>query len=197
MPKISDARREARRTQILDAALRCFVRNGYQQTSMTDIIAEADLSVGAIYSYFPSKRHLVIGVASRVIEGRRSDLRAAEADHVLSPPEIIEIVLSGVGKEAPVVALIQVWSEAVVDDEIRALLQDSLRGMQDFLVEALTRWAEANPDPARGDDARAWANASVPVLIGLVPGFALQSAIFDDFDSEAFVRALPNILPTR
>ena len=39
MPKITDAHRESRRDQILDAALACFAERGFQATSMADIIA--------------------------------------------------------------------------------------------------------------------------------------------------------------
>ena len=53
MPKVSDAHRAARRRQILDAARRRFVRNGFHATSMQDIFAEAGLSAGAVYRYFP------------------------------------------------------------------------------------------------------------------------------------------------
>ena len=49
MPKVSEQHREARRDQIVDAALRCFSRKGFQRTSMADIIAESGLSAGAIY----------------------------------------------------------------------------------------------------------------------------------------------------
>ena len=37
MPKISEEKRQARRLQILDAASRCFARDGFHATSMADI----------------------------------------------------------------------------------------------------------------------------------------------------------------
>src|SRR5262249_7008236 len=49
---------QMRRQQILDAALACFSRRGYHATSMEDIVRESGLSVGALYSYFPSKEEL-------------------------------------------------------------------------------------------------------------------------------------------
>ncbi|HET6921453.1 MAG TPA: TetR family transcriptional regulator, partial [Jiangellaceae bacterium] len=44
VPRVSDAHRELRREQILDAARRKFARNGFHQTSMQDILGEAQLS---------------------------------------------------------------------------------------------------------------------------------------------------------
>lgn len=54
---------EKRRRQIIEAALRCFTRKGFHQTSMQEICAEADLSAGALYRYFPSKSELIVAIA--------------------------------------------------------------------------------------------------------------------------------------
>jgi AcrR family transcriptional regulator len=59
MPKVTDEHLAARRRQILSAALACFARNGFHRTTMQDIFKEAELSPGAVYSYFNSKDDLV------------------------------------------------------------------------------------------------------------------------------------------
>ena len=59
MPKVTEEHLEARRTQILDAALACFSRNGFHQTTMHDICSEAGLSPGAVYRYFDSKEAMI------------------------------------------------------------------------------------------------------------------------------------------
>jgi AcrR family transcriptional regulator len=60
VPKISPAQEQQRRAQILAAAMACFARQGYHATSMDDVVRESGLSVGAIYSYFPSKEDLLL-----------------------------------------------------------------------------------------------------------------------------------------
>jgi AcrR family transcriptional regulator len=40
----------------------CFARQGYHATSMDDVVRESGLSVGAIYSYFPSKEELFLAL---------------------------------------------------------------------------------------------------------------------------------------
>jgi len=60
VPKISPAHEQQRRAQILAAAMACFARHGYHATSMDDVVRESGLSVGAIYSYFPSKEELFL-----------------------------------------------------------------------------------------------------------------------------------------
>ena len=54
-----------RREEILAAAQRCFVRSGYHGASMQDICAEAGMSPGNLYRYFPSKEALMAGIAER------------------------------------------------------------------------------------------------------------------------------------
>jgi len=54
-----------RRDEILAAAQRCFVRSGFHGASMQDICAEADMSPGNLYRYFPSKEALIAGIAER------------------------------------------------------------------------------------------------------------------------------------
>ncbi len=54
-----------RRAEILAAAQRCFVRSGFHGASMKDICAEAGMSPGNLYRYFPSKEALIAGIAER------------------------------------------------------------------------------------------------------------------------------------
>src|SRR5271166_1320158 len=63
MPKVTDQYRDARRDQILSAAKRCFLRDGFHATSMQDLFAEAGLSSGAVYRYFASKDEVIIAIA--------------------------------------------------------------------------------------------------------------------------------------
>src|SRR6476659_9938831 len=54
-----------RRTEILDAAERCFARSGFHQASMQEICAEAGMSPGNLYRYFASKEALIAGISER------------------------------------------------------------------------------------------------------------------------------------
>ena len=54
-----------RRSEILAAAQTCFARCGFHQTSMQEICAEAGMSAGNLYRYFPSKEALISGIAER------------------------------------------------------------------------------------------------------------------------------------
>ena len=52
-----------RREQIQWAALRVFAREGYQNTVVEDVAAEAGVSKGTIYTYFDRKEELLGAVA--------------------------------------------------------------------------------------------------------------------------------------
>src|SRR3954469_23819982 len=54
-----------RRRIVLDAAERSFTRAGFHRTTMQDVAAEAGMSPGNLYRYFPSKDALVAGLCER------------------------------------------------------------------------------------------------------------------------------------
>jgi AcrR family transcriptional regulator len=55
----ASAKGEQTRQLVVDTALRLFRERGYEATTMRTIAAEAGLSVGNAYYYYPSKQHLV------------------------------------------------------------------------------------------------------------------------------------------
>ncbi len=71
MSKVTQAHIDARMAAIQDAALTLFVRKGIDGTTMQDIAAEAGISAGAIYRYFPSKAHLLQAIFRHSIEQNR------------------------------------------------------------------------------------------------------------------------------
>ena len=67
MPKVTEEHVEARRRQILSAALRCFAREGFHRATMQDIFSESDLSPGAVYSYFNGKDELMMAIVAETM----------------------------------------------------------------------------------------------------------------------------------
>jgi AcrR family transcriptional regulator len=69
---------ETRQTQIIEAAMRCFQRKGYENTTIDDIKAEYGLSKGSIYWYYSSKKDILIAVfehmISELFDGYRSQV---------------------------------------------------------------------------------------------------------------------------
>src|ERR1700687_5329119 len=62
----ADVQRQSdRRLEILDATQRCFARAGFHAASMQKICAQAGMSPGNLYRYFPSKEALIAGICER------------------------------------------------------------------------------------------------------------------------------------
>jgi len=82
MPKVSAEHMQARRDQIVAAAIVCFAENGVHATTMQDLCKEAKLSAGAVYLYFKSKEALIAAVAKQgqeMIQATLTELRANSA----------------------------------------------------------------------------------------------------------------------
>lgn len=69
MPRVAardrEAYFEARQQEILEAALRVFARRGFDAASVEAVAAEAGLSKGTLYLYFPTKAALLEGLVQR------------------------------------------------------------------------------------------------------------------------------------
>ncbi len=92
MPKTSTAAKEARRTQILDAAVRCFARRGYYETTIEDLVTETGLSRGALYLYYPSKEAMYLAISERWGCGLEEAIRARLTPD-LSPASILQVLI--------------------------------------------------------------------------------------------------------
>ncbi len=155
VPRVSAAHLAARRQQILDAARVCFLRDGFHNTSMQDVIREAGLSVGAVYRYFPSKNDIITALAEQVI-GQVVTVfdELAEAD---PPPPLattmqvaVDIVTSQTGPDGTLRLALQIWSEALRDPVLAEFVDKVYRRLRHTLVR-IARAAQTHGRPsARG-----------------------------------------------
>jgi AcrR family transcriptional regulator len=70
---------EARRNQILEAAIAVFAEKGFHRATTKDIAGRAGIAEGTIYNYFGSKDDLLIGVMARLTELEMLNGEFAEA----------------------------------------------------------------------------------------------------------------------
>jgi AcrR family transcriptional regulator len=178
MPKVSQEYRDARRAQILDAARRCFLRNGFHATSMQDLFAASGLSSGAVYLYFASKEDVILAIA----EENMRDVVALIHGLATSRPEdgigaAISEVLDVVRKKHADDQLggiaVLVWSEALRNPALAKRFDESLRQMRtDFadLVREYQAHAAATHD--------ATPEALAALFMSIIPGYILQLSLF-------------------
>lgn len=75
MTTLHTAKGEASRQRILEVALDLFVRKGYEPTTMREIAAAAECSLGLTYRYFDSKEALVLELYRRTAQIFRDQVR--------------------------------------------------------------------------------------------------------------------------
>ena len=151
MPRIAEQARAARRDQIITAALTCFARTGYHATTMADVAAQAGVSKGTPYLYFPSKQALFIalheqwecGISGRVDAAvasmpeaeRRSPRRIlhtvsrAVADHVLEQTLTCRVLMEAraLAAHEPGIAAAVRASDARTDQQLESLIAAGLQ----------------------------------------------------------------------
>lgn len=140
MPRLTEARKELRRTQIAEAAVRCFSRNGLERTSIADITAESGLSVGSIYAHYRNKADLVRAAAREVL-AKRADVLGeyAAADDPPSPDELLSRLTAAIDPAEARVG-VQTWGEATTDPAIRDIVVDMTDRMRAMLRDCVTAW---------------------------------------------------------
>ena len=57
-------KKDAKRTAMMQAAVRVFAEKGYYSATIRDIVGEADVAIGTFYFYFPDKETLFVHSAS-------------------------------------------------------------------------------------------------------------------------------------
>jgi AcrR family transcriptional regulator len=193
MPRVSEAHLAARRRQILDAARICFLRNGFHMTSMQDVIAEAGLSVGAVYRYFKSKNDIVEAIAEQYSSqiGATLDLLVADSDRSLADvmQAAIDIIDANTGPDGPLRIAVQVWAEALRDERVAATANTVYTRFRGNFVHVAHRAVETGEMPA-GTDPEAAGSA----LFSLVIGYGLQKMLTGRPDRDTYARGMRTLL---
>jgi AcrR family transcriptional regulator len=176
MPRRTAAHAEAMRERILEGGRRAFIAGGFRGTSVPSIAAEASVSVGLIYRYFPSKEELFLELCLSGTPAELDELATAIAP-IGDPAERLTVAIDSyfdaltdvIG--APLV--LQALAAAPSDERIQAALRrrgDDLRGFGvRFIRDAIER---GELDPATDVDDLA---AAVTMLLdGALIAFAEQ-----------------------
>ncbi|WP_052227014.1 TetR/AcrR family transcriptional regulator [Microbacterium mangrovi] len=191
MPRLTEESKRRRMEQIADAAMRCFAREGFRDTTMADIIAESGLSAGSIYSHFESKADLLRMVASEVLEARVRGLigAAAESSEPVSPGVLFERVVGAVFEADRARVLVQVWGEAPNDPELAQIALGKVTQVRELLTASLRPWAGA-----QGDAGEVRVAALTDVFLTCVQGYAVRRTLDPDVDAAALAARLGAML---
>lgn len=155
MPRLTEATKAARRTQIIEAAIACFIERGYTNTSMSDIIKASGLSSGSIYSHFTGKEDILVSAINERLENVKN-LYAALPEGA-GPQDILETIYTNQMVNENFSAMLRIRLESLHAPEIARATANVMPLLQGIIAKALTPWAteqlsvlhEINPDPAQ------------------------------------------------
>src|SRR5580658_5931418 len=127
MAKFTEAQKEGRRQEILAAALRCFARNGFHSTTITDIVRESGVCQGTFYVYFKTKDDVIAALADDRCQGDAliDAIAGAEADPVVGLKVMFDLhgrTLADAERADERRVTVQGWAEGLRNDSIRQRL---------------------------------------------------------------------------
>ena len=172
MPKVSAQYRDERRAHILAAARRCFVRDGFHQTSMQDLVREAGMSSGAVYRYFPSKDAMIVAIAEENLDQIVAIVQesvAHGADLGAALAAALEFASSRHTDDGFAAIALVVWSEALRNPALAARLRESFDAAGEALAETACASSPGGTEPGPDELAE--------TLLCVLPGYLLQVAI--------------------
>lgn len=111
---VNIAEQTARRYAILDASQRLILSNGYERLTIQDILAELQISKGALYHYFDSKPAVIEALTERLVSDSERALAPIAEDPQLGAMEKLklffgEIVRWKSEQQGLMVAMLPVW----------------------------------------------------------------------------------------
>ena len=206
MPRLTDATKAARRAQIIEAAISCFLEKGYTNTSMSDIIKASGLSSGSIYSHFSGKEDILITAINERLNNVKELYETLPEG--AGPQDILETIHTNQLVNDNFSAMLRIRLESLHAPEIARATADIMPLLQGIIVKTLTPWAaeqlsvlhEINPDSAQrtpeqealiADYARDTADAFMMVF----QGYMLRSFFGSTEEKDRLYRVASALLP--
>ncbi len=177
---------EDRRSAILDAAERSFIKRGFHRATMQDVAAEAGMSPGNLYRYFPSKETIVAGLAERDCAKIANDFEMLAQ----APPsiEMLEEMARGYliheSREHKIMEL-EIWAESTRNPAIGSICSAIQCEVDDKLLIYLERVRAAGLIASHVDVKRV-----LTMMTMLVDGFVRRRATDADFDAESQIEVV-------
>lgn len=128
---------EKRKRELLKIAYNMFLSRGYENTSVDEIIAEAQIAKGTFYYYFPSKEKMLEDVIEMMIESEAETARQIIGSDMPVPQKIIAVITSikPAESEKPIQdALIQP-ENVLMHDRIRKKLIEVIAPLLSKVIE--------------------------------------------------------------
>jgi AcrR family transcriptional regulator len=197
MPRITPARAQVRRRQIIEAALVCFARLGFHKTTMQDIVKQSALSPGAIYCHFAGKHDIIVAVVEER-HRRESELlrRASSNENFASAIDDLVrdfiAVLENSEERAWRRLTVQLWAESLHDRRLGVAVRQGVDEPRAMLAGMIRRAKTRGELPGALNE-----DATARLLIAFFQGLVLQNAWDAGVDAAACAEALATLIGLR
>jgi AcrR family transcriptional regulator len=194
MPRITQARAQMRRRQIVEAALKCFARLGFHKTTMQDIVKQAKLSPGAIYCHFASKHAIIVAVVEERHHQERALVRRASRNENFASAfdDLVRDFISVLGNSEERAwrrLTIQLWAESLHDRRLAIAVRQGVDEPRAVLAGMVRRAKGRGELPQALNE-----DATARLLIAFFQGLVLQKAWDVDVDTVACAEALATLI---
>ena len=170
---------DQRRLHVLAAARICFARSGFHGASMQQICAEAQMSPGALYRYFPSKDAIIEAIAEE------ERVQAATCMQALSAAGSIVDRVTAVAMEylretrdpATGGLMVEICSESIRNTAVGKRFHEVEREVRDAFLAAL-QLAQAEGEIDAGIDLE----SALFVMFALGDGLVMRLQMEAEFD---------------
>jgi AcrR family transcriptional regulator len=194
VPKITQAQRETRRQQILDAALRCFSRDGFHNTTTADIVRESGVSQGTLYLYFATKDEIIAALADdrHQSEAFITALAQREQDPIRGLLALIELHGSKLTEPARLDARrvgVQGWAEALRNPDIRTSVLHGMTQVRAAIVRLVERGQHTGQIRSEIDP-----DSVARTLVAVFQGLVLQVVWGEALDLSACGRIIHDMI---
>ncbi|MBL0885182.1 TetR/AcrR family transcriptional regulator [Myceligenerans indicum] len=184
MPRVSSEYLAARRRHILAAAARRFVRDGFHQTSIQDVIDEAGLSPGGVYRYFRSKDDIIVAISLEAIGAVQEVVQDAVRTHrplaelVAALPQAIAELDQADDRMR---LAVQAWGEALRNPTLGEAMREGAATVVAVLRERILVGQQDGDVAAQVDP-----DAAAHALLSLIQGFILQRAWNPELSADVY-----------
>ncbi|WP_320410505.1 TetR/AcrR family transcriptional regulator [Ensifer sp. LC499] len=175
MRRVDPEKHAAKRRLILDAAITCFSRKGFHGTSTAEICAEAGMSPGNLFHYFPTKHTIIAAIVEEERQETAEIFRklSEEQDLLAALLGFMDTVLELASDPTFSSLALEIAAEAMRDERIGTLAARNDAELQAALA-ALLRGAASRSQIDQTIDAAGAARWIAAIIDGIFSRVAVD-----------------------
>jgi len=177
------------RRLIVDKAAFVFASEGYHNATISMIAARAGVAVGTVYTYFPSKLHLLYAVYQPWLDARMEEI-GAKADAAKTARAKVKAIIVGLWRDIPTA------NTGLANSLMEALASaDPAKGKPEPMLLKHEKWLAAMLAKALPRSRRRYAQELVAnILLMAYDGYVINRRLGDLRDYEKLADIMADLL---